>query len=347
MRTFQFDWPDLKLPLAQASLHYIGGVDPALRWEKRGLKSHQKDEEASRRLQEAINEANRQLRTPAGQEKLQKFMGESLEIFNDLLRTPNWLDKHFPDHRFYFIIGPMRTGGTYIFTELCNMFGIDWKDLNFRMVHDSIPTPEFLAFLENPISWLPFAFELAQYLNWVKREYPSPRVIKKRITFGHCLGVMDRLFGDRAEYLLLTRHPAGIAQSGSELLESFHQDAPNPEEQGWNVLVQDRTKISEEKWEALAYEERILKYWEVYFRDAGESLPLNGTLRTVVFGENSEQVISRIAADNSRDYEPGKFSPKDREFDEFWSSEKVEECFDEVRSTWRLHGVDFPAIPLR
>ncbi|MGM0381435.1 MAG: hypothetical protein ACQEP7_05565, partial [bacterium] len=176
MKSFQFDWQNLNLPLAQATLHYVGGVDPALRWEKRGLKSHQKDEQASRRLEEAIDRANRYINTKEGQQILQEFMGESLQIFNDILRRSDWLDAHFPNHKFYFIVGPMRTGGTYFFSELCNIFDIDWKNLNFRMVHDSIPTPEFLAFSENPKSWLPFAFELAQYLNWVKREFPGKRV---------------------------------------------------------------------------------------------------------------------------------------------------------------------------
>ncbi|MGM0381583.1 MAG: hypothetical protein ACQEP7_06315, partial [bacterium] len=203
------------------------------------------------------------------------------------------------------------------------------------------------AFSENPKSWLPFAFELAQYLNWVKREFPGKRVIKKRITFGHCLGMIDKLFGEQAEYLLLIRHPAGIAQSGSEFLENFHLGVPNPEEQGWNILVQDRTAITEDDWQELSYEERVLKYWQVYFRDVGESLPLEGKIRPVVFGENSEETISRISEENSRDYTPGEFAPKQRKFDPFWSSSKVDEHFARVESTWELHGVDFPEIPLK
>ncbi len=346
MYTFQFDWNGLTLPVHEATLQVVAGVDPELRWKKQGLKGHKKGQEAEKALEAELKRANEFINSEAGQEKLQSYIKNILPIFNDILTKSQAIEKHFPEHQLYFVVGPERTGGTYLLTELCNLFGHNWKKLNHRMLHDSIPTPEYLAFNDNPGSWLPLIFELAQFLYWANCNM-GVNIVKKRIAFGHALDILDEIFGDRARYLVTVRHPAGIAASSEELYDLFADTFTDPQEKGIGALVQSRSIMSEAKWQEKSAEEKVLIYWELYYREVARSGVDGEKIITVNFGENSEQTVKELAGRKGISYEPESFTPRQREFSDFWENQQVTEVISRVKKSWKEHNLNFPTPSLR
>jgi hypothetical protein len=345
MSDVQFSWNDISLPVHEAVFHYLGDVDPSLTWNKQDLRSHEKDTDVAATIQQELDRINRYFETADGQRVIQEFLEPVIERFKRLSAGLG-VGEEFSDHEFVFVVGPMRTGGTYLLNESLSMLDRDLTDYHYRMISDSLPNPEHAVFWSEPSHYQALIFELAQFLQWVSEVWPAGTVVKKRTCLAQALPVLDHLFGDRARYFLTIRHPAGMAQSTREFFRTY-QEEENPLDEGWFQLVNDRTGLSFEDWESMSDDRKVLEYWRCFYRDVGRTDHLEGTLTPVVFGEDSEALVRNLAEQAGVDHDPEPFVPTDREFGSFWESSTVERAIDNVRSVWEQFDREWPELPRR
>lgn len=341
-----FDLNNLSLKVPDGVLYHIADIDPKLGWNEIGLRRHDKDEKAARELEEAAGEAEGFLQTPEGQKKLNQFLQSSATIFKDLVTKPEGIKRHFPGTKFIFIVGSLRTGGTYLLNEFIRMLDLNRFDYYHRMVGDGIPFLKHSLFWDSPPNYLNWIFQVAQYLQWVKEEWPrQDYVVKKRTCFGHCLPLVDKIFGEQARYYLTMRHPGGIAGSSKDYFDSFCE-GDTYADKGWDLLMNDRYGESTEDWDKVSHKERVLKYWKTYYMDVGTTKRLGGKLTPVVFNEDSEEVVREVAEDWDIEHQPEAFEPADREFEDFWDSDKVRETLDKVKKSWEIYDRSWPGVPM-
>ncbi|GAB6100061.1 hypothetical protein JCM16358_19400 [Halanaerocella petrolearia] len=328
-------------------MDYVGEVDPILEWEARGISAHNQQEKAE--LKQQRRNAKQLLSTEQGQKKINSFLQECSTIFHKLLYEDKiWLEDYFSEKRFIFVIGAMRTAGTYLYTELSKIRNIDWKNLSIKMTHDSIPTYGYLEGWEKPNRWLPLMFEMAQFLTWAKRECSEQNVIiQKRIAYGHALPVLNNLFGDKASYVITVRHPGAIAKSFQKMEGIDMKNTLEPPL--WKEMAKQRKGISYSEWEKLSYNERILIYWQIYYEDVVKYGLPEGNITVLGYGkEEYEGFLSDFAdKNNNKEYTLTKFNVSDKQYSDFWDSEQVNEIINQVKLWWQIHGFEFPEVELR
>ena len=333
------------MPLHQATLNYIGGVEPALEWETRGIRK--KNKKRNIKLKKQRRQVDQFLNTKEGKEKLQSFLEECSMVYHNLLSDKEWISDYLENKKIIFVIGAMRTAGTYLYTELCKIMNINWENLNLKMTHDNIPTYAYLTYWEKPSSWLPLIFEMAQFLAWAKRECMGQEaIVQKRIAYGHAIPVLDNLFGDNAEYIITVRHPGAIAESFKELEDINMKTKKEPN--GWKHFVEDRKGISKTEWEELSYNEMVLVYWQVYYEDVVKYGLPEGNITVLGYGqEEYEGFLKGFAQNRNKDYKPNEFKVSDRRYDDFWYSDQVKEVINQVELWWQIHGLEFPELELK
>ena len=177
------NWKGFSLKLHIASVYYIGGVDPKLEWAVRGISAHNIDQNLKKDLEAQKNQAiQRFANDPKTRAAAQKFTDESCHVMEGLLKQGGvYISKYLGDRKFKFVLGAMRTGGTFLYKELCDIHGQQWDSLSLHMTHDSIPTYGYLQYWQHSHVVLPLLFEMAQFFVWVKRELHSEIVLQKRI----------------------------------------------------------------------------------------------------------------------------------------------------------------------
>lgn len=340
--TCDFSWDNLSLPVSDASLYHVADIDPEIEWDKMGLKSHEKDQEADEALDDAAKQAEEFLQTQSGQEKLNSFLTDTVSNFKAISQKTNGLKRLFPDTKFIFVVGPMRTGGSYLLNELLTMLDLNRRDFLHRMIGDGIPSLKHSLFWNIPPNYISFLFEMAQFLQWVKERWPrEDYVVKKRTCFGNALPLIDEIFGEQAHYLLTVRHPCGIAESTQDFFETY-SDGTTTSDSGWDLLMEHRFGLPRDKWEAMNHDERVLHYWKNFYVDVGKTKKLKGELTPVVFNRDSERVAREIAGDLDIDHEPDAFTPSDRSFGDFWDSDEVADAIETVRSAWDIYDREWP-----
>lgn len=279
---------------------------------------------------------------------MQSFLEDCNMFFHRIMSEDNmWINDYFGDKDFIFVIGAMRTAGTYLYTELSNILNINWKKLNMKMTHDSIPTDIYLAYWNEVSNWIPLMFEMSQFLSWVNREcLNQENIIQKRIAYGHSIPILDNLFGDNAEYIITVRHPGAIAESFKQMENIDMETRMEPAE--WKVLAQKRKNISKCEWEKLSYNERFLVYWQVYYEDVAKYGVPDGNVTVLCYGqEEYEGFLKEFAQRNNKEYNPDEFKITKREYDDFWCSDQVNEVINQVDLWWQIHGFDFPDLELK
>lgn len=270
-------------------------------------------------------------------------MDEINEIFRKLLNEdPPLINQIIPDKKFYFVIGHMRTGGTYFLKQLMKLNGLELKNFNLGMVHDSCPTYPNLRLSDKEKSLkVQLYYELAQFLYWVRKEYEgSELVFKKRMGFAHILSVLDRIFGDSATYIITIRHPAFSAQSFLELEEI--QDTRKFDHPAWKKLINRYFRYSEEDWAQFDYYQKFLLHWTVYYLEISSAQPVSGEVLPLKFGDQYEKFLKDFSEKNNEEVSLDSFDPKDRERGDQPSKENVRESLVYLRRHWENNNLKFP-----
>ncbi len=330
---------NFEFPLPESLFKYLLTIDPALEWKARGLTGHNKNtslkEQINLSLEKRINKIS-----PEDQERLAHFLRNSYQIFSKLfyLRLPASLK----DKKIFFVIGFMRTGGTYILTELCKIFNVDYKNLHLSFMHDDIPKYHLCKNYHIGFLFVNLLFELSLWINWLIKEWPYDKpIIKKRIAFAYIIKQLDTLFQQKATFLVTIRNPIDCAYSFAQLenIDIFSPFSP----QGWIESVKKYKKIKERQWAKMPYIYRAILFWEAYYSDIVFNLPTKGKLIPICFGPKMLDFLVELARkENNLKYKPSNFIEtkyKDipKEVQEFANKSLIK-----VRKLWKLYDIKFP-----
>lgn len=350
---YSFDWRGVSLPVHKASLEYIGGVSSQLQWQARDDRFHETNQDILKQIDEQNKKAEAFLSSAEGQKKLGDFLGESSQLFSSfMLGNQEGVLPYIQGKDLCFVIGAMRTGGTYLYRELCRMSGVDHTQYLKTMTHDAIPSGHALAFWQDPRHWMQLVFEMAQFLVWSKREQADHKeLIQKRIAYGHAMGFLDNLFApytDRLVYVVSLRHPLTMADSFAKL-EGIDPTQKNPASPpSWFLLAQKNLNLNQGQWQDMNFYEQCLCYWDLFYRDVVRFGGMRGKMVTLVYGKEYEQFLMRLAMQSGRDsYEPKPFIVENKERKPEYQSVNDQAVIENLKGFWLQQGYHLPKIPLR
>ena len=346
MSDITLNWKGFKLPIHDSIVDYLGGVDPNIEWEARGTTGHERQFELKKQVNEQKDIAkNHVTSTEEGKKNLKLFADSATEIMSLMLEGRLDIQKHIGQKHFVFVVGAMRTGGTYLLNEATKGFGDKLEYYNMGAIFDSLPQYGFLSSWKNPSTYIFLLFEIAQFLAWVKIAHKSSTVVKKRIAFGHALPLIKSIFGEYADLLITIRHPIPMMYSFSKV-EGF-----NPEENqawsppGWLGLVRQRfPHIKKQDWESMGCYERALFFWENYYADIAPNLKGWKSAKVFRFGEDMGKQLEDFLYLRGIKYNPNPFVVKNEGYPNFLSSDYVDDFIERVRMRWEAEQEDFPEI---
>ncbi|OGR04817.1 MAG: hypothetical protein A2284_02070 [Deltaproteobacteria bacterium RIFOXYA12_FULL_61_11] len=349
MATYTIHWNELHLPIHEATVWHVGGVEPSLQWAARGLTGHTADRQSG--APERLEERKREVLTKLGgdlalSKELRSFLDEAATVFVGLLRgDAAWLRSFLgEERRIVFVLGFARTGGTYLLTELAAANGIEWSTHSLPMLHDDVPSREPLVYAGHPSRWLNLLFELAQFLVWVKKTQ-GPFVVKKNISLAYALPLIEALFGGNASYVLSVRHPETSLRSILKMLGlpiTVPEGADTPTY--WFDVTHRYLGMEQEPWKELSYAQRHLALWEAYHLAIAKSLPLTGSLEVVPYGSAYTDLVRRTAAGRGTGHRASEFHAPPATGTPLLAPEACEEAMERVRTAFTASGKDFPLL---
>lgn len=348
----QYQWKDYEFKIAEATLHYIGNVNPKIEWEARGLSGYEKEKLPKDLLQEEYKKAQEFLKSQPGLKRLQAYLDRCSRILDELLEDPRaTIERLFPGKKFIFIIGALRTGGTYLYTELCKIYKIDHTSLNQHMSHDGIPHQYWLQnFNKDQFHKTSTLFEIAQFLLWAEIEFKnSNSIIQKNVSYAHGLKLLNQIFGNKASYIISIRHPLTVAESIDKyLIAPYVKDNKEKALPFWQSLLLAHENISENIWSHLSYYEKACYYWKAHYQLIGESLPLEGQFTPLCFGEEYEQYLFKLAYKKGmKNTSLSKLYFQEKAYKKEWPDpEWVEKIIFDVHTSWIKNGLEFPNVKI-
>lgn len=325
----------IRLPL----LEYLTEVDPSKEWERRGFKATEyhnfEGKVTLNRIKKIVEN-----RLDDYEERIQSFVEKSMAVYQKIHQKEDYITEEFlPSKKFVFIIGPPRSGGTYLLRELYKQEGAKLKNFHHKLASDQYPPDRRTFSWHEPESSNRLFFDIAQWLVWAKTEMGDFKVIpKKHYAFNHAFPLIDTLFGQNATYFITSRHPAGTAQSHGE-----RHGLDDPDQQffhdGFATTIVRRDKsYTYDQLENFSFNELVLAYWETYYEDFYDVDNPKGTLETLTFGSERETFINNWAKENHNIVpEPEAFEPTDRTYGEFWDQADVIERIRSVSNKWETH----------
>ena len=82
MNNIVITWKGFKLPLHQASVYYLGGVDPSLQWEVRGISGHSSGKDPAKK--ERLNEQIKNITVKLKDVVVEPFQAREIELAGEL-----------------------------------------------------------------------------------------------------------------------------------------------------------------------------------------------------------------------------------------------------------------------
>ncbi|EKD42229.1 MAG: hypothetical protein ACD_73C00256G0004 [uncultured bacterium] len=297
--------------LTEAVLKYLSGFPAHLEWHQRGLTGHHKKDHANQEYQEAVILMNEFLGSREGQLKISDFSTEVLSVCQELKkRSKDFIRVYLGPKKFYFIVGAMRSGGTYLFTECCKAHHIDYTQMNLQMVHDGVPSYANLVFWQQPPYYEKLLIELAQWLVWVKNVFTHHDVIvHKRIGLAHALPLWDHLFGDQAHYLVTLRHPLTSSESFARMEKLSTQNEKLASPLLWEKFIPAKLGIKNSEWLKKNYFERFLDYWFISYKDIISASPYKGHLAFIPYEKLSDYVLNELKVSDSSPFMITPYEP--------------------------------------
>lgn len=338
------NWKGFSLKLHIASVYYLGGVDPKLEWQVRGISAHDINQELKQSLEaqkhQALVNFAKDSKTRAA---AQRFTDESSHVMEGLLtQGRGFIKKYLGSRKFKFVLGAMRTGGTFLYKELCEVHGQQWDSLSLDMSHDSIPEYGHLAYWKRSNAILPLLFDMAQFFVWVKRELESDIVLQKRIAYVFALPFLQELFSDSAEYFLTVRHPLPLAYSFAKVMGEDPHSSNVQEPAAWYSLVKENDKdLSRERWNTLSYFDKALAFWREYHLPAASSREAVGNIHVVTYGESFNQFLDLYREKHGNPANSGYLKFSARALQGEMDPSALDETFATVKQAWSAVGLKF------
>ena len=344
----------LELELNTAFLAYCAGMDARVDWDLGGISGYDdySDEIDLGPIYDFVNK----MKTGASPPR-HELVALSVQMFNEYWAGEPVIEKYFPGYHFIFVVGPPRTGGTYLLTRLYEAAGIDHTTLNRWVLRDTIPRTRHMARRRSDHKAdINGVFELFQFLVWAKDCLPSNVVIQKNTRYANWTHILDKVFGNQASYAVTVRPPLPC-------MASFIQWLKNIED--WNAFLQS-TSASLDKacfptelvdlYDTAYYRHSgtgildvILGIWEMNYCDivqhacAGEIIPvLYGDPMVSLYENHFAGNLN--AAGNSLEW-----TPDDRDYGTFINKFDVDQdatvaAIANTKSFWAERGHKFPDI---
>ena len=195
----------INLPLNNAFVSYCSGVSPFEEWKISGVDGHK---DRTKSIDFACVEIFLNSLKSGKKPPRKHVVDFALQLFSDYWEGKNIIEEHFKDKLFYFIIGPARSGGTYLLTQMYEAIGVNYSSISRAVVRDSIPGSKNLIRGKIQAKQETFAvFELCQFLAWANEEIKQPVIIQKNTCYAHWIPTLDKIFGTQAHYLVTARAP--------------------------------------------------------------------------------------------------------------------------------------------
>lgn len=345
MLSVDFEGVDADLQLHRDFLLYLSGLPARKQWELRGFTGH--ENKGSRRQeveQQALNDLTKD------RDRLNDILSNPLQEIADIyntLRTTDQpaVDSVLPDKKFIFVVGHMRSGGTYLLKELLKIHGRSLEDLNLGLIQDSCPSyPRLRLWRQDEESRLQLFFELAQFLYWVREEFKEAEVVvKKRIAFAHAMPVLDHLFGDRATHLVTVRHPEESGDSFADL-EGISKRGSQFNHNGWENTAFQFFDLSEEDWDDLNFYEQFLYHWASYYYDMVRDGEVSGEFIPLVFGGQLENHLEDYRERQGSDVSIEQFNATSRQRNRSLPESILKGTLDFLEEEWSRIGLTFPEL---
>lgn len=329
-----------KLQVNQGILEYIVGINPSTEWANRGFKATNYQTEDMSEFQEHLRDqlkGSLDLEDSEKSEKLTKFIHETNNVYDQLLDRDFESIKDRLSHRdIYFITGPPRTGGTYLLKALFELSNDRVTNYNHKNIFDYLPRNTLIGESYGGDHSSQVLYEWAQWIVWTSERFDLEKfnfIPKKHIGMQYQLDLFDEIFGDMANFIITTRHPAEAYQSYVERFFPNGSDENVQSDVGlWKHSVLPRTNLDEEQWEELDTADHFALYWcACYLEVLNYGKPEN--LEVLTFGEDYSRFLQQFANDQNRIYFPENFQPTPREeLPEF--SDECEQMRRKVEDLW-------------
>jgi hypothetical protein len=333
------------LHIENSAFLYVGrklaNISPQEFWDARGLSGHKRDKDQANSLHERSFAA---VQTPDGEPVLRSFLDDTIKVFDMMTHEDfSHISQFIGARKFVFVTGVMRSGGTYLLSELSKIHDAPHRKIDMAMIHDRIPKYEHLYYCHQPLHYMNTLLELAQFLVWMHREmHGMPVVVKKHQTLSFGLPLIDRYFGQNCTYITTLRHPLTTAVSMAQLdgIDLKSTAVPVFYSQWRDMLL----PMSNGEYDRLPFYEKFLLYYEkLYTEFAKHNQSIRGKIIPVVFGKGYETFLKTYAQDYKTDYEAAVFnaSPKTPVPE---ALEKANIVLERLQKTWAAAGLEFPDL---
>ena len=284
------------------------------------------------------------------------FLAEARDIFTALDsgdREP--LDRLLGNRRYLVVIGPPRSGGSYLSRTMNTVFG-SLSESDGLVRNESLPRTSDLRQSDSKAHRNQAVFELIQWILQINRRYGDVMVVPKKCSgFMYDMRLAADFFGSaQVTYLVTLRHP-------SRILESAHDSARrNPlGRTPWegaracgDVFFQGRDVPD---WWAQADDRvRTLFVWHELYRRTVDRLSTDEASRIVPvpFGKGPETLLSvidrmvpELAARAREEMQQQPFILDPRPVDPFWHIDMVRAVIEDVKAAWTAKGCPFEIDP--
>lgn len=345
----EIDWSQTNVKLHDASVKYIGGLSPELEWKHRGISLNETEKLSDNEINEAIQNSLAHLQSDEGKKQLEEFTSEVQFVCSSLIKdlnagTNSFAYDYVGQKEFIFIIGEMRSGGTYLLKESCALCDTPIESLSRGMMHDSLPLYDYVIGHQDVSNRILFLYEIAQFLVWAKTTFQnSPRVIQKRTGYAFCLPLLDLIFGEHATHILHIRHPGPSTDS---IIKVFNLTPDNPGIAIWRIITQRYSNLTQEQWDKLSWNQRLFLFWQCYQIQAAMNTPQKGKMLPLAFGSAHENYLHTLATELQKDpTQINKLTASEKPYSPQWPQQAItNQIFDSVKNAWQQKGLEFPDL---
>ncbi len=262
-------------------------------------------------------------------------------------------------HKFIFVVGCPRSGGSYLTKQLYMALGQDPACTPALLAHDGFPKAWPFYLQQNHNQHTDMTRYLAEYLVMVELYFKDKMktdgritVPKKDINAAYHGSFYNHIFGDHIEYLITLRHPVSCC------ISSYEKSGGLPGNQRFaarstieQFIQRDNlhTGASIDQLSEMNYFDAYLRYWEQYHHNLALSGMCSGrTCRIVPYQQQAmmdtaNDFCSRFDSSTAID-EFKVFGHSQRHKD--WI-ERSQEAIQRVRGTWELVGLPFPLAEIQ
>lgn len=301
---------NIELVVHNSSIRYLAGISPENEWGVRGLSAHSVNDDFRSPLQQEITKIPEYLASQEGKERMVNFLQTATNVYIGMIQNKTgWVTKGFlGGKKISFVLGYMRTGGSYALSELCRIHGYNYKDYLQSMTHDSIPKGGAMHFTNSPTYLKRTMFDLCQYLVWVADVQKTlPHVVLKSINSSFCIPLYNGIFGEDARYFITVRDPLHSAESFRKMVKADDDNVPDL----WINTLEYNGLTNREEWAEMDYYEKAILWWKyLYERVAHNLRPVKQYAYVAHYGKDMQDKLVQYAKDHGvNDYEPKDMNP--------------------------------------